>query len=349
MPIAARRTARAAGAVALALTISYSSGFPIPYLAPFLAFNLAASGAPPPGLKALIALTIAAGATLGIGLVMIPMLLNYPISAVLIILVGLYLSSIVSLKIGQEQIGLTLAIGFTMIPAQGMVSYDLGVIAIQGTLLALSVAVVAHWIIYPLFPEDQNSTQVQANKAPAADMHWIAVRSSLIVIVPVMFAFTNPSLFFATILKSLMLAQQSSQLDARAARRELLSSNFAAGCCAIALWLLLQISPNIWFFALWMLLFSGYCGAKLFGALPSLFSASFWLNVGVTVFLLLGPAVQDSANGSDVYSAFLLRFSLFVGVCLYALVAVVTLEKLRSYLSARRVRATQGLNTTRGF
>jgi predicted Kef-type K+ transport protein len=49
----------------------------------------------------------------------------------------------------------------------------------------------------------------------------------------------------------------------------------------------------------------------------------------VTLLIMLGPAVADSANGKDVYKAFAVRMSLFVGVTLYAWMALVVLERWR--------------------
>jgi hypothetical protein len=40
--------------------------------------------------------------------------------------------------------------------------------------------------------------------------------------------------------------------------------------------------------------------------------------VAVTMLILLGPAVEDSASGKDVYAAFAVRMGLFVAVTLYA-------------------------------
>jgi hypothetical protein len=88
-------------------------------------------------------------------------------------------------------------------------------------------------------------------------------------------------------------------------------------------------------FFLWMLLFGLYFSAKLYGLLRSRFPASFWQNVAVTMIILLGPAVEDSANGKDVYAAFAVRMGLFIAVALYAWLAVLALEKLRNYRANR--------------
>ena len=69
--------------------------------------------------------------------------------------------------------------------------------------------------------------------------------------------------------------------------------------------------------------------AKLYRLLASRFPASFWLNVAVTMLILLGPAVEDSDSGKDVYAAFAVRMGLFFAVTLYAWLAVSALEWLR--------------------
>ena len=98
--------------------------------------------------------------------------------------------------------------------------------------------------------------------------------------------------------------------------------------------LALQTSPTLWFFTLWMLLFSGYGAAKLYGVIPGRFTPSFWQNTLVTMLILLGPAVQDSANGKDVYQAFAMRLALLIAVTLYAWLAIATLD----WLTARTKR-----------
>ena len=101
---------------------------------------------------------------------------------------------------------------------------------------------------------------------------------------------------------------------------------------------MLDLLTNLWMFFWCMLLFSVYFSSKIYQLRLSRYSTSFWLNVATTMLILLGPAVEDSANGKDVYAAFLVRMGLFVAVTLYAWLAVDLLESLR----ARHLnRATQ--------
>ena len=144
-------------------------------------------------------------------------------------------------------------------------------------------------------------------------------------------ALTNPGQYLPIIMKSVSLGQQDSVTDASHAARELLGSTFLAGLFAILFWFGLGIMVNLWMFFLWMLLFSFYFASKLYQVIPSRYPASFWVNTVITMLILLGPAVQDSANGSNVYMAFLVRISLFIAVTLYAIFAIYALERLRAW------------------
>ena len=336
MPISARRTCRMAIVVALATAIAYAMAMPLPHLAPILAITLASEPGPPPGLKGLIGLLVAVAATLSTGLIMIPLLLNYPFPAVLIILLGLYTTTMISIKLDQKPIGVLFAIGLTMIPAAGMVNYSLGVTVIEGLLSAVTIAIVCQWLVYPWLPE--NPGKIPAKNLITMDQaRWLALRATLIVLPPVLLAFTNPSLYLAAILKSLALGQQGTEISAREAGRELLGSTALAGGMSILFWFALQTSPTLWFFTLWMILFTGYGAAKLYGVIAGRFTPSFWQNTLVTMLILLGPAVQDSANGKDVYQAFIMRFGLLIAVTLYAWLAIAALNWLRARIQHQPV------------
>jgi hypothetical protein len=330
MPIGARRTFRLSSVVALALAFAYGLGMPLPFLAPLFAALLTATPAPPMKLKGLLGLILVVIITLGVGLLLIPALRNYPLSAVLMIATGLYLSTLVTVGLGKGLIGTLLTIGFTLIPAAGLVDYSLAVTVMKALLFGVGLAVICQWIVYPLYPEEPvRASRIRSPAAGAGESGWIALRATLIVLPPVLMAFSHPSLYLQTIMKSVLLAQQGSVVSVRSAGRELLGSTFLAGCFAILFWFALKIWPNLWMFFLWMLLFGIYYAGKLYGVIASRFAPSFWLNVVVTMLILLGPAVQDSAAGKDVYKAFAVRFSLYVAVTLYAWAAIVALERLR--------------------
>jgi hypothetical protein len=147
-------------------------------------------------------------------------------------------------------------------------------------------------------------------------------------------ALTNPAQYLMTIMKSVSLGQQASLVDARHAGRELIGSTFVGGVMAILFWFLLKFTPTLWMFSLWTAAFALYTAAKIYRLLPTRFAPSFWINALVTMLILLGPAVEDSANGKDALAGFLVRFTTFVGVTLYAWAAISVLE----YWRERRLR-----------
>ena len=331
MPAEARRIFRLSLTVALSLAGAYALKFPLPFLAPLFALMLAAAPAPPMGPKSLFGLILVVMITLGVGLVLVPLLTNYPVSAVLIVAVGLYFSNYLTVNMGKGLVGALLTVGITLISAAGTASYQLAVTVIQALVLGIGLAIVCQWIVYPWFPEDA----VPARKAKppadsAAKSNWIALRASLIVLPAYLLALTNPSMYLAIIMKAVSLGQQGSVIRARDAGRELLGSTFLGGCFTIFFWFLLKICPSLWMFFLWMLLFGVYFACKLYRLIKSRYSPSFWQNVAVTMLILLGPAVEDSANGKDVYAAFAVRMGLFIAVTLYAWLAVYFLEWLRA-------------------
>jgi hypothetical protein len=336
MKVEARRVFRMGLTTALALAAAYGLDVPLPYLAPVVALTLTAAPAPPMGPKALLGLALVVMITLGVGLLLIPLLQNYPFSAVLMIAAGLYFSSYLTVGMGKGLVGMLLAVGFTLIPVAGTVDFALALIVIQSLLIAVGLTVVSQWIVYPWFPEDPGASPAPPPApASASTAHWISLRTALIVLPSFLLALTNPASYLPLVMKSIALGQQGSLVSARTAGRELLGSTFVGGCCAIAFWFALKLQPNLWMFFWWMLLFGTVIAAKLYQVVATRYPASFWQNAAVTMLILLGPAVEDSANGKDVQTAFVTRMSLFVAVTLYAWAAVYALELWRTRRLAR--------------
>ena len=330
MHIQARRVFRLAAVPSLSLAVAYGMAIPLPFLAPLLAFMLVSMPGPPIGLKGLVGLVVIIAISLSLGLLLIPMLLHYQVTALLIVAFGIYLSSYITINMGKMLFGTFMTIGFTLISAAGSLNFAIATYVIQALVIGISIAVICHWIVYPFFPEDPAPAASKPAGAQAAETsNWIALRSMIIVMPAYLLVLTNPAAYMAVIMKTVLLSQQSSMVDAKSAGRELLGSTFLAGLCAALFWVLLKISPNLWMFFLWMLLFSLYFSSKVFGLIRSRYPASFWLNVAVTMLILLGPAVEDSANGKDVYAAFFSRMALFILVTSYAWAAVELLERLR--------------------
>ncbi|MCU7800360.1 MAG: DUF2955 domain-containing protein [gamma proteobacterium symbiont of Lucinoma myriamae] len=341
MHIQARRIFRLSFVPALALAIAYAISTPLPFIAPLFAFFLTAMPGPPLGAKKLLGLVLLVIITLGIGILLIPLLLNFQLTALLLVLIGLYLSSYLTVNLSKNLPGTFLAVGVTMISAAGTVNDSLATTIIQALVLGIIIAVICQSLIYPFFPEDppdpfpdkSQLTEQQAASSKikgAVQSNWIAIRSTLIVFPAYLLLLTNPMMYLPIAIKAVSLSQQVSTIDVKSAGRELIDSTLLGGLFAILFWFALGIWTNLWMFFLWMLLFSLFFSCKIYQLIATRFPASFWLNTAVTMLILLGPAVEDSASGKDVYAAFFSRAMLFILITLYAVFAVYFLEHLNS-------------------
>lgn len=333
LPVGARRSFRLSLTVALSLVIAYGMQLPLPFLAPIFAILLGLKPAPPPGLKGMLKIILAAVITTSSGLLLTPLLSHYDMLGVIIVAIGIYLSTYLTVaKENAAVLGTLLTLGITLISAAGTTSSALAIAVIQGIAISIAIATVCQWLIYPLFPEPQTpAIQQAAGKAVHIDFNWISLRTMLIVMPVYLVVLINPTAYMPLMLKSTMLAQQESFASTKRAGGELLAATLLAGLIAILIWFGLKLSVNLWMFFLWIALAGTYLAAKFYRVLPSRFGPGFWQDVFVTLLIILGPAVQDSANGKDVYAAFFIRMGLFIVLTLYAWLAVYSLERLREW------------------
>ena len=99
---------------------------------------------------------------------------------------------------------------------------------------------------------------------------------------------------------------------------------------AAVVWLGLSLHPDLWMLALWMMGAALWTGSGIFRTRTTSFRPSFWSNALITMLILLGPAIEDSASGKSVFEASAVRTGLFVAVALYAWGTVWALERWRN-------------------
>lgn len=314
----------------------------MPFMAPVFGCLLTAAPKTPMGPKALLGLLLVLAIMLSSGLILTPILQTYAATGLLLVLLGLFVANYISLNLGKPPVGSLLTIGVTLIAMMGQISFSLAATVTQELLIAIAIAVVCQWVAYPLFPEEDVPPPAPKKPKPLQSS-WLAARATMTVFPVFLLGLTDPSFYASTIMKSVALSHQTSEINTKNAGRELLGSTFLAGLLAILFWFCLKLTPNLWMFALWTLAFTTWMSAKLYGIFFSRFSPSFWLNAIITLFILVGPAVADSANGKDPYKAFAVRMSLFVGVTLYAWTSLVFLEWLRKWLKSRQLKKLNSL------
>jgi Protein of unknown function (DUF2955) len=339
MPLAARRSFRLALATSLALAAGYGLGLGIPFFPALFTVLLGAAPAPPPGPRQLPALVLVLCLTLGIGVLLGPLLQRAPLSALLLITLGLYGSSYLGIMRGKAIPSLLLGFGFCVIPAASSVSQALASGVIAAMVVGAIAAVLCLWLVYPLFPEDPGPAPAPPAPAPVARGHWLSLRATLIVLPTFLLALTNPAAYLPVTVKSLLLGREATEVNLRGATRELIGSTALGGVFAIAVWTCLGLAVELWFFTGWVLLAALFIASGAYGVLRSRLAPSFWVNTLSTLLILLGSAVQDSTNGKDVYTAFAVRLALFLAVAVYAVVAVAVLEQCRTRRLTRRAEA----------
>lgn len=341
MPIYARRVFRLSITTALALAVAYGIAMPLPFIAPLIAFMLASQPSAPINVKGLVGLIALVSITLGAGLMLIPLVIYYPLAAILIIAAGLYLCGHLLVNLGKEMVGTFLAVGFTVIPVAGTVDVSIAMAVIQALIAGISIAVVCQWIVYPWLPENNHISMPDKSTNTDSQSSWRAIRFAFIVLPPFLLTLTNPAMYLKLIMKSVLLGQQGSIVNAREAGRELLGSTVLGGFFAIVLWGLLKIEPGLMMFFSWTLLISIYFACKMYRVIATRYTPSFWLNVAFTMLILLGGAVQDSVNGDDVYQAFAARMSMFVLLTFYSWAAIYILDRAHQFMSAKSSNTEQ--------
>ncbi|MDV7211038.1 DUF2955 domain-containing protein [Azotobacter beijerinckii] len=329
-----QRALRLAFGTAACLAASFGLALPIPFLPPVLTLFLLAMRNQPLPLKASLGLAVLAAVTTGGGLLLIPLLRYYPASGVLLVALCLFLCFGYALHGGNSLVSTFLTIGLTLVSAAGATAFALALTVIEalvkGLLLTSLAVLLGHW----LFPEPAGLAGPPARPLPAPDEAvWIALRATLVVIPTFLLALIDPANYMPLVMKAVSLGQQVCGTSARDAGRELLGSTLLGGLLAVCFWSALSLFPHLWMFFLWTLLFVLLLARRFHRLNDTRQTPGFWLNSAVTLIILLGQSVQDSAAGKDVYTAFAVRMGLFVAVTLYACAAVYLID-LRRPISA---------------
>lgn len=322
-----QRALRVGVGTAFCVAISFGLDLPIPMIAPVLGVLLLTSMNRPLSFKSGLGLMLMALLATAIGLLLSPLLRYYPLSGVLLIGLCLYFAFRHGLRGGNNLLSTFLIIGLTMISAAGTVDFALAALVIEALGKGLLVAVLVLGGCHLLFPEPSAAPAPPAAPVlPELQASRMALRASLVVMPAFLLALTDPLGYMPIILKSVSLGRQTCVTAAHGAARELLGSTLLGGALAILFWCALSLFVSLWMFFLWMLLFGLAAARKLYRLSPTRHPPSFWLNTLVTLIILLGQSVQDSAAGKDVYTAFAVRMGLFIGVTLYACLMLRLLE-----------------------
>lgn len=328
-----KATLRLAIGLGLAVVVAYGFALAVPFVVCVMSVVvLSRPGPPVPLVKGLVVALVLAG-LVAVGIAMVPLLEYYPFAGVLLTAVVLHALFYKGLVDGNP-LSNVLVISFALIPVAGVAEQalvgELSVALATGVGIGVLVSAVSH-ALFPDSPATAGESAAKARPEPVGAA-WIALRATGIVMPVFVLALTDPSFYLAAVLKTVALGQQSGETDARSAGGELVGATLAGAAIAAGVWAGLSIWPDLWMLMLWLVLAALWTGSAMFGVRRTRMRPTFWSNALVTAFLLLGPAIEDSASGKSVLEGAVVRTGLFVAVAFYAWGMIRLFERRRAGL-----------------
>jgi hypothetical protein len=315
----------------LAVMVAYGFALPMPFVVCLMSILVLCKPGPALPLAKAIVIAVVFGTVVACGVLMVPLLEHYAWSGILLtgtILYGIFYWGAVR----ANPLTVVLVISFAVIPVAGVA--DQAIVGALSMTLAIGILIGAlvSRASHALFPDPPTPTNSRP-ASPAANREaarWISLRATMIVMPVFVLALTNPSFYVAAIMKTVALSQQAGDVDARSAGSELVGSTLMGAFIAAIVWLGLSLHPSLWMLTLWMMGAALWSGSGIFRTRSTRFRPSFWSNALITMLILLGPAIEDSASGKSVFEASAVRTGLFIGVALYAWGTVWVLERWRN-------------------
>ena len=320
---------RLAIGLGLAVLVAYGFALQMPHMVCLMAILLLCKPGPPiPPVKA-VAIALLLAGLLVTGVLMVPLLENYALAGVVLTGAILYALFFFGIRTGNP-LTMILVVAFTLIPVAGVAEQALVTVISVTIAVGIAVGSLVGGFSHAFFPDAPAAKAAKASPPSREAASWIALRGTLVVMPVFVLALTDPSFYLAAIMKTATLGQQAGSTDTRSAGGELVGSTLMAAAMALVVWIGLSLWPNLWMLMLWLMAAALWAGARLFGVTRTSFSPGFWSNALVTMLILLGPAIEDSAGGTGVLAASTVRVGLFVGVALYAWATVWLLERWRA-------------------
>lgn len=327
-PVSAR-CFRLSFGIGLATFAAYALAIPLGYLLIVVVLALLANPVPPPPAKGAFILVIATLVTSLFGIMLGPVLTYVPIAGVLLSLSGVALAVVVGQRPGMAIIGTLMILSSTIIAVVAAQSSAAAVTLVKVLVAVMIGAVIIAHLAHALFPEPPGS----AVPPPPPPLHgntgWIALRTAVIMLPPLLLALANPASYIMLLMKGASLAQQAESTTTRRMAGEIVSATAMGGVSALMFWNLLQLWPGLLLLTLGMTLVALIMARPLYGAVKSRFSADWWQFALTTMIILVGPAVADTASADSIQRIMFVRFLTFLALGLYAAAAVHLLGRPR--------------------
>jgi len=343
LPLPARRVFRLTLGIALVTFVVYAAAIPVGYLAIVITLVLLPAPGPPPGLKAAVALVAIIAVTMLYGMLLGPVLDYVPVAGVLLALIGVAAAAIFASRPGGAIIGMLVTMSSTVVAVIAAQSSAAAAGIVKVIAMAFVGAIITAQVAHAIFPEDKATpSPPRAAPPPPTALGWIALRSAIIMLPPLVAALTDPGSYIMLLMKGSQLSQQAGEVSARRAAGVLVGSTAMGGAVALALWWLLELWPGLTLLTLGLALAVLLMARPMYGIVASRFPPDWWLNAMVTAVILFGPAVGDTGTGADIERKMLIRLATFIALAFYATFAVQALDRWRP----RRLAAKAGTHPT---
>lgn len=339
---AATRGIRMAAGTAAALVMAEALGWPNSFIAPLLTAMLLSMPIPAPSLIGGVKFLLVIAVSLGMGLLLIP-LLEYAAGAALLLLTLLLFGSFFyTARGGNPLIGAFLTLGLTVIPVIGSESSEAAVQLTVSFLQGIVVALPFVWLAHLVFPE-QRTAAVPA-RAPAQPTS-ISVQGrsglrSIAVVMPMILWFfmaSGTAGYAGVLMKVASMGQQTSADNSRDVGKSVLLSTLIGGVAAVLFWWLLKIWPVLLVYGLLTLLAGLIFAPRIFAGAGLARTAPVWSYAFTTMLVILCPAVADSQSGAAAGARFLDRIIMFVIATLYGALAVYLFDRFWPERESRAV------------
>ncbi len=327
-PVAARRILRLAAGTSAALWFSQVVNWNVSFIMPVLVSLLLAIPIPAPTLKQGIIFILALALPAYGVLLLLPVMDNYHMVAILILIAACFWSFYYSAKGGSPVLGAFLTMGLALLTAVGSDSIDALLMVNKALVINAVIAMLFVWLAHAFFPDPPRPANQGPRPSPPKPERAVAIWSawrSTIIVFPVMFFFLlyqGSASYLVVMIKVASMGQQVENDTTRAAGKSLLMSTLIGGIGAIIMWQLLSIWPSLIFYTLLIALGGLIMGRRIFSGLAMHAQAGTWSYAFLTMIVLIAPAVLDGPGGSSASVSFYSRLGMMIAATLYSVAAV---------------------------
>jgi hypothetical protein len=271
------------------------------FLAPMFAAQLLAAPGPPPSAKAGLMIVGVIALALGFCMTLTTVFITSSWSLILAFLLVLYVAFYAQRRGVSNIVAMALQIGAIMVPSLSVPSAELATTFVVSMIAAVAIAIFTVWIVHGIFPDPGEAGNPAGPPAPPpvarAEAAAFALRNTLIM-APIVGWYLLDASQVALVLP-ITLLMVIRQHDTTAGMRVVVAmivGNVIAGVFASVVHGVIQLQPNIVFFALLFLLSGLMFATGIFrgGPLAPLLSLAF-----PTFVLLLGIGLAPPPGGSD--------------------------------------------------